>query len=116
MVETDTAENGDSKQRTRRMLAALTIGLVVVGALVAYGFSRSSGDRPSVSTTTSNPTPTIGIIQAPALVDSTRPVVQGSSPGTVDVPVAPLGTADIVVPPGTADIAIPPGVTVIATP
>jgi hypothetical protein len=116
MVETDTAETGDAKRRTRRMLAVLTIGLLVVGALVAYGFSRSSGDRPSGSTTTSNPTPTIGIIQTPAQVDSTRPVVQGSSPATADVPVAPLGTNDIVVPPGTADIAVPPGVTVIVTP
>jgi hypothetical protein len=116
MVETDTAVTGDSKQRTRRMLAALTIGLLVVGVLVAYGFSRSTDDRPSSSTSTV-PTPTIGIIQAPALVDSTRPVVQGSSPATADVPVAPPpGTNDIIVPPGTADIAVPPGATVIVSP
>ncbi len=86
---------------------ALTIGLVAVGALVAYGFSRSDDDdRLPVSTTP----PTIGVIQSPAEVLTTQDVVavpSGSAPVTADVPVVPSGTADVAFPPVSSNILVP---------
>jgi hypothetical protein len=107
-------ESPGSKRRRTVALVAITVGVLGAGGFVVYGLSGSDGDSP-ITPTGPSITPTIGIIQAPAQVDSTRPVVQGSTPATADIP-PPVGTNDIVVPPGTADIALPPVSADILTP
>ncbi len=96
----------ESKRRSRTSLIATTVGVVAAAALVAYGFSRSNDDRdPDTSTP-----PTIGVIQAPAEVLTTQGLVEipsGSAPVTADVPVFPLGTADVEFPPVSSDILVP---------
>jgi hypothetical protein len=94
----------EPKQRSRRALIGFTAGVVVAGALVAYGFSRSDDDsQPDPSTP-----PTIGVIQAPAQVFTTHDVaVPGSAPATNDVPTVPTGTADVVFPPVSSNILVP---------
>ena len=81
----------------------MTAGVVVAGALVAYGFSRSDDDRDS------NTPPTIGVIQAPAQVATTQgpAVPPGSAPVTADLPLVPAGTADVAFPPVSSDIVVP---------
>ena len=75
-------------------------------SLVAYGFSRSDDDRVPAGDTP----PTIGVIQAPAEVLTTQPVVKGpsaSTPVTDDVSLVPAGTLDIPFPPVSSDILVP---------
>jgi hypothetical protein len=96
----------ESKRRSRTTLIAVTIGVVVAGLLVAYGFSRADDDR---EPTTDVP-PTIAVIQAPAEVSATSTTLSGvviSSPDTVDVPVVPDDTADVALPPITAGTLVP---------
>ncbi|MEP7045404.1 MAG: hypothetical protein ABI949_01925 [Ilumatobacteraceae bacterium] len=94
----------EPKRRSRRTLIGVTAGVVVAGALVAYGFSRSDDNRVPANTP-----PTIGGIQAPAVVLSTQDLVVTTSqttPGTVDVPVVP-GTVDVGFPPVSSNILVP---------
>jgi hypothetical protein len=81
-------------------MIAVTVGVVIAGLLVAYGFSRSDDDRGPAVTTPA----TIGVIKSPAVVLTTQPVANpgGSSPATADVPVVPTDTVDIAVPPTVA--------------
>lgn len=98
-------ESIEARSRSRRTLLAVTAGVIVAGALLAYGFSRSDDDRdPGVK-----PPATIGVIQAPAVVATTlSPAVRsGSAPATADVPTIPTGTADVVLPPASSDIPSP---------
>ena len=95
----------ESKRRSRSVRIASTVGILAAGALVAYGFSRDD-DRAPVTTTP----PTIGVIQAPAQVQTTQAPVAGPTvaPATTDdVPVVPVGTADIGFPPVSSDIPSP---------
>jgi hypothetical protein len=95
----------EAKQRSRRTLIGVTAGVVVAGAFVAYGFSRSDDDsQPDPSTP-----PTIGVIQAPAQVFTTQNdvAVPGSGPATNDVPTVPTGTADVAFPPVSSNIVVP---------
>jgi hypothetical protein len=94
----------EPKQRSRRAIIGATAGVVVAGALVAYGFSRSDDDSKPDSSTP----PTIGVIQAPAQVFTTRDVaVPGSAPATNDVPTVPTGTADVAFPPVSSKVLVP---------
>jgi hypothetical protein len=95
----------EAKQRSRRTLIGVTAGVVVAGALVAYGFSRSDDDSQPDSSTP----PTIGVIQAPAQVFTTQDVaaVPGSGPATNDVPTVPTGTADVAFPPVSSNVLVP---------
>jgi hypothetical protein len=96
----------EAKQRSRRTLIGVTAGVVVAGALVAYGFSRSDDDSQPDSSTP----PTIGVIQAPAQVFTTTQAdvaVPGSGPATNDVPTVPTGTADVAFPPVSSNILVP---------
>jgi hypothetical protein len=95
----------ESKRQSRRTLIGVTAGVVVAGALVAYGFSRSNDDR----VPNSNTPPTIGVIQAPAQVFTTHADVatSGTAPATNDVPVVPSGTVDVAFPPVSSDILVP---------
>ena len=104
-VENPIEEPVEAKQRSRRTLVGVTAGVVVAGALVAYGFSRSDDKRDPDS----NTPPTIGVIQAPAQVFTTQNdvVVPGSAPATNDVPTVPTGTADVAFPPISSDILVP---------
>jgi hypothetical protein len=99
-------ETVESKRRSRRILLAVTVGVIAAGALVAYGFSRSDDDRAP----TSDIPPTIGVIQAPAAVQTTQNVGAsrtGSTPVTADVPVVPTGTADVAFPPVSSKVLVP---------
>ena len=102
---TDSTESPEAKRRSRKTLIAVTAGVVVAGALVGYGFSRSDDDRDP----NSNTPPTIGVIQAPAQVATTLgPAVSpGSTPATADLPLVPSGTADVAFPPVSSDIVVP---------
>ena len=104
-IEQPVEEPVEAKQRSRRTLIGVTAGVVVAGALVAYGFSRSDDTRDPDT----NTPPTIGVIQAPAQVFTTQNdvVVPGSSPATDDVPTVPTGTADVAFPPISSDILVP---------
>jgi hypothetical protein len=96
----------ESKRRSRTTLIGVTVGVVVAALLVAYGFSRADDDREPAT----DVPPTIGAIQAPAEVSATSTTLSGlvvSSPGTVDVPVVPEGTADVALPPITAGTLVP---------
>jgi hypothetical protein len=96
-------ETIESKRRSRTARIALTIGLVAVTALVAYGFSRSDDDDRLPGSDTP---PTIGVIQAPADVLISGPV---AVPGTADLAIVPASTSDIPSSPnGTADIVLTP--------
>ena len=94
----------EAKQRSRRTIIGVTAGVVVAGALVAYGFSRSDDEsKPDPSTP-----PTIGVIQAPAQVFTTHDLaVPGSGPATNDVPTVPTGTADVAFPPVSSKVLVP---------
>jgi hypothetical protein len=100
-------ETVEPERRSRRTLVAVTVGVVVAAALVAYGFSRSDDDDDRAPSSTT--TPIIGVIQAPADVATTqldvRPVQ--SAPATDDVPTIPTGTADFVFPAVSSDIPAP---------
>ncbi|MEO8266780.1 MAG: hypothetical protein ABI706_14860 [Ilumatobacteraceae bacterium] len=102
---TESPGSPEAKRRSRTTLIAVTAGVLVAGALVAYGFSRSDDDR---DTNTKTP-PTIGVIQAPAQVVTTLgPAVSpGTAPATVDLPLVPAGTADVAFPPVSSDIVVP---------
>ena len=95
----------EAKRRSRRTLIGVTVGVVVAGSLVAYGFSRSDDAREP----NSNTPPTIGVIQAPAQVFTTQNdvAVPGSAPATNDVPTVPTGTADVAFPPVSSAILVP---------
>ena len=95
----------EAKRRSRRTLVGVTAGVVVAGALVAYGFSRSDDKREP----NSNTPPTIGVIQSPAQVFTTHAdvAVPGSAPATNDVPTVPTGTADVAFPPVSSKILVP---------
>ena len=83
---------------------ALSVGVVVVVGLVAYGLTRSDDDGPETP-------PTIGVIQAPAELAPTQPrpaVVSGSAPDTVDLPAAAPGTTDIALPVALPSTTAPP--------
>ena len=81
-----------------------TVGVVLAAGLVAWGFSRGNDDR----SPTSDTTPGL-VINGPAEVLTTQAVgaPAGSTPGTADVPVFPVGTADVAFPPVSSDIAAP---------
>jgi hypothetical protein len=98
-------EPSGAKWRSRRTLIGVTVGVVVAGALVAYGLSRSDDNSEPVSSTP----PTIGVIQSPAQVFTTQAdvVVPGSGPATNDVPTVPTGTADVPFPPVSSDVLVP---------
>jgi hypothetical protein len=100
----ETVETVESKRRSRTTLIAVTAGVVVAASLVAYGFARSDDDRPD-----SDIPPTIGVIQAPAEVLTTQPlvVIPGSAPTTDDLPFVPDETVDIGAPPITSSIVVP---------
>ena len=105
VVEPVVEEPIEAKRRSRRTLIGVTAGVVVAGALVAFGFSRSDDQREP----NSNTPPTIGIIQSPAQVFVTQPdvAVPGSAPATNDVPTVPTGTADVAFPPVSSNILVP---------
>ena len=85
-------------------MIGVTVGVVAAASLVAYGFSQSDDDR---EPTTDTP-PTIGVIQAPAQVNTTQALVGAPSPGTTDdVSVIPIGTLDVAFPPDSIDIPAP---------
>ncbi|MGZ4724998.1 MAG: hypothetical protein ACXV8L_12390, partial [Ilumatobacteraceae bacterium] len=98
-------ETIESKRRSRVVRIGSTVGVVVAAGLVVWGFARANDDR---SPHTDTP-PTIGVIQNPAVVLTTQgsPRVIGTAPATVDVPVVPVGTADVAFPPTTNDIVAP---------
>ena len=102
---TEAPESPEAKRRSRTTLLVVTAGVVVAGALVAFGFSRSDDDRDP----NSNTPPTIGVIQSPAQVVTTLgPAVSpGSTPATADLPLVPAGTADVAFPPISSDIVVP---------
>jgi hypothetical protein len=103
VVERETIE---SKRRSRTTLIAVTVGVLAAGSLVAYGFSRSDDDRVPAT----GVPPTIGVIQAPAAVQTTQNAGTprtGSTPITADVPVVPSGTADIPSPPISSNVLVP---------
>ena len=100
-------ETIESKGRSRAVRIGSTIGVVVAGALVAFGFARANDDRVPATKTP----PTIGVIQSPADVHTSQAVVgapTGSPATTEDVPVAPPnGTVDVAFPPVSSDITKP---------
>ncbi len=98
-------ETIESKRRSRVVRIGSTVGVVAAAGLVAWGFARANDDR---SPHTNTP-PTIGVIQNPAVVLTTQGSARiiGTAPATVDVPVVPVGTADIPLPPVTNDIVTP---------
>ena len=102
---TEPIESPASKRKSLTTMIAVTVGVLVAGALVAYGFSRSDDDR---DTNTKTP-PTIGVIQAPAQVATTLgPAASpGTVPATVDLPLVPADTADVAFPPISSDIVVP---------
>ncbi|MEP7203739.1 MAG: hypothetical protein ABI894_14080 [Ilumatobacteraceae bacterium] len=81
----------------------MTVAVIVAAALVAYGFSRGDDDRDT------DIPPTIGVIQAPAEVLTTRPLVvnPGSAPTTDDLPLVPDETVDIGAPPISSNVVVP---------
>jgi hypothetical protein len=93
-----------SKRRSLVVRIASTVGVVAAAGLVVWGFSRDNDDRSPSSDTS----PAL-IINGPAEVLTTQAVgaPTGSVPGTADVPVFPLGTADVAFPPASSDIATP---------
>jgi hypothetical protein len=99
----------EARRRSRLVRTGSTVAVLVAAALVVWGFSRSNDDRSPGST----PPPTIGVIQNPAVVQTTTGStrVPGSAPATEDVPSIPVGTADVAFPPITSpltsDIATP---------
>ncbi|MEP7114232.1 MAG: hypothetical protein ABI862_13285 [Ilumatobacteraceae bacterium] len=99
-------EPKEPNRRSRTTLIAVTVGVVIAAALVAYGFSTSDDDDRVPTSTTP---PTIGAILSPGEVATTqngsRPA--GSAPDTADVPTVPTGTADVVFPPVSVDIPAP---------
>ncbi len=98
-------ETIESKRRSRVVRIGSTVGIVVAAALVAWGFARANDDRSPHSDTP----PTIGVIQNPAVVLTTQGSarVAGTAPVTADVPLVPVGTADIALPPVSSDIPTP---------
>ena len=100
-------ETVEPERRSRRTLIAVTVGVVVAGALVVYGFAESDDDDDRAPTSTTSPV--IGVIQAPADVATTQVDVRplDSAPATFDVPTVPTGTADFVFPPVSSDIPAP---------
>ncbi len=100
----DVVETIESKRRSRLVRIGSTVAVVVAATLVVWGFSRANDDRPNDSDTP----PTIGVIQNPAVVLTTRAAVDsGTAPATVDVPTVPTGTADVVFPPVSSAIPVP---------
>jgi hypothetical protein len=100
------AKTIEPKRKSRTTLIAVSVGVVAAGSLIAYGFSRSDDD-PGPAT---DIPPTIGVIQAPAAVQTTQNLGAnrtGSTPATADVPVVPVGTADIASPPVSSNILVP---------
>jgi hypothetical protein len=100
-----------SRRRSRLIRIGSTVGVLIAAGLVAWGFSRGDDDRaPDSSTPVS---PTIGVIQQPASVNSTIATtiatqVPVSAPSTEDVPTIPPGTVDVPLPPSSSDIATTP--------
>jgi hypothetical protein len=94
-------ETTSSRRRSRLIRIGSTVAVVVAAGLAVWGFSRSNDDRPN------DTTPGIGVINAPAEVNSTRPDIVGTAPATNDVPTIPTGTADVALPPASTDIVTP---------
>jgi hypothetical protein len=99
----DVVEPIESKRRPRTTLVAVTAGVVVAAGLAAYGFSRSDDDGDPATP------PTIGVIQAPAEVFTTQPlvVIPALAPTTDDLPIVPFGTVDIGAPLDSTNILVP---------
>lgn len=102
------AETMQSRRRSRLVRIGSTVAIIAAAALAIWGFSRDDDDRsPDTSI------PLIGVIEQPAVVQTTKPAaaVPGSAPATDDVPLIPVGTADVAFPPVSSptsgDIATP---------
>lgn len=104
-----------SRRRSRLIRIGSTAAVLLAAGLVVWGFSRGDDDRDPDSSTPPTVSPTIGVIEQPAVVNSTIAVTtistiasQVSAPSTEDVPTIPPGTVDVPLPPASSDIATPP--------
>jgi hypothetical protein len=100
----DVVQTIESRRRSRVVRIGSTVGVVVAAGLVFWGFSRGDDDRSPPS----DSSPGL-VINGPAEVLTTQAVgvPAGSAPATADVPVVPVGTADVAFPPVSSDIAAP---------